>query len=90
LNVHKNNNIRQTEIHILLPDFSAFEFEKVTGKLTRHKLPGTDQIPAELNEAGKLALKSINSLILFRIKKNRLSGGRSQLFIFIIIYINAM
>jgi hypothetical protein len=41
----------------------------VTEKLKTHKLPGTDQIPAELMKAGlgQFVLRSINILILFGI-----------------------
>ena len=36
----------------LVPEPSAFEAEKTTEELQRHKSPGTDQIPAELIRAG--------------------------------------
>jgi hypothetical protein len=52
--VHGASDIRQTEIHTakpLVPEPSAFEVEKTTGKLTRHKSPGTGQIPAEVIKA---------------------------------------
>jgi len=41
-------------------------------KLNRHKLPGTDQIPAELIKAGnrKCILGSMKLLILFGIRRN--------------------
>jgi hypothetical protein len=55
-------------------------------KLKRHKSPGIDQIPAELIKArGRtIYLRSINLLILFGIKRNCLSGGKSQsLYLFI-------
>ena len=66
-NIHGVSDFRRTEIHtaiLLVPEPSAFEFEKDTEELTRHKSPGTDQIPAELFQAGgrKLALRSINCL----------------------------
>jgi hypothetical protein len=51
LNVHGDNDVRQTEIHTaepLVPEPSAFEAEMAIEKLKRYKSPGTDQIPAEL------------------------------------------
>jgi hypothetical protein len=51
LNVHGVNDVRQTEIHTseqLAPEPSSFEVEIDIGKLKRYKLPGIDQIPAEL------------------------------------------
>ena len=55
LNVHEDNDIRQTEIHIvglLVPEPSAFEFQLAIGNLKNHKSPGIDQILAELIKAG--------------------------------------
>ena len=54
LNVHRVNDVRQTEIHTaepLVPEPSAFEFETAIEKLQRHKSLGNDQIPAELIKA---------------------------------------
>jgi hypothetical protein len=51
LNVHRVNDVRQTEIHTakpLVPDPSSFEVEIDTEKLKRYKSPGSDEIPAEL------------------------------------------
>jgi len=51
LNVHGVNNVRQAEIHTaepLVPETSASEVELAIEKLTSHKSPGIDQIPAEL------------------------------------------
>ena len=63
-----------------MPELSAFEVEIAMGKLKRHKSPGIDQIPAELIKAGveKSALRSINLLILFRIRRNFLRSERSR------------
>ena len=36
-----------------MPEPSTFEFEMAIDKLTRHKSPGIDQIPAELITAGR-------------------------------------
>jgi hypothetical protein len=55
LNVHGNNDVKQTEIHTaerLVPEPSAFEVEKAIEKLKRYKSLGIDQIPAELIKAG--------------------------------------
>ena len=55
LNVHGVNDIRQIEIHTeepLAPEPSAYEVELVIENLKSHKLPGTDQIPAEFIKAG--------------------------------------
>jgi hypothetical protein len=48
-------------------------------KLKRHESPGTDHIPADLIKVGveQFALRPINLLILFRIRRNYLRGGRS-------------
>jgi hypothetical protein len=43
--------IRQTA-EPFVPEPSISEFEVTIGKLKRCKLPGADQIPAEVNEAG--------------------------------------
>jgi len=51
LNVHRVNDIRQTEIHTgkpLVHELSGFEIELVTEKLKSHKSPGNNQIPAEV------------------------------------------
>jgi hypothetical protein len=58
----------------------------VIEKLKRHKSRGSDQIPAELIKTGveKFDLRPINLLILFGIRRNFLSIGRSRiLYIFI-------
>ena len=83
LNVHGVNGVRQTEIQKgepLVPELSAFEVETAIEKLKRHKSPGTDQIPAELIKAGCRTIHfDINKLIiLFGIRWNCLSSGRSQ------------
>jgi hypothetical protein len=51
--VHEVSDVKQAEIHTaipLVPELSALEFEVAIEKLKR--LPGTDQIPAELVKAG--------------------------------------
>jgi hypothetical protein len=69
-----------TEIHTaqpLMPKPSHFEVEIATAKFREYKLPGTDEIPAELIQAG--GETSIKPLTLFGIRKNLLSSGRSLL-----------
>jgi hypothetical protein len=53
--------IRQTEIHTaepFVPEPSAAEVEITIRKLKRYKVPGSDQIPAELIQAGGEILHS--------------------------------
>jgi hypothetical protein len=50
LNVHGDNDVKQTEIHAvepLVPEPSAFEVHMAIEKLKRYKSSGIDQIPAE-------------------------------------------
>ena len=82
-NVHGDNDLRQTEIHTaepLVPEPSAFEVEMAIEKLKRPKSQGIDQIPAELIKAGvgKSAVRSINLLFLFGIRRNCRKNGRSR------------
>ena len=61
LNVHGDNDVRQTKIHTaesLVPYPSAFDIKMVGGQLKRYKSPRTDQIPAELIEAGGRTIRS--------------------------------
>ena len=83
LNVNGDSDVRQTEIHTAEPlvlEPSASEVEMAAEKLKRYKSPGIDQIPEELiNEGGRtICSENRNSLILFGIKRNCLSGGRSH------------
>jgi len=68
LNVHKDNDVRQAEIHTvepLVPEPSAFEFELAIGKLKNYKSPGIDQIPTELIKAvGRTISCAIHKLII--------------------------
>ena len=78
LNVHGVNDIKHTA-EPLMPEPSAFEVELATKKLKSHKLPGIDQIPAELRQgAEQFAMRSINLLFLFGTRMNCLRSGRSQ------------
>ena len=50
-NVHVVSGVRQKDKHTaepLVPQLSTFEVEMAIEKLKRYKLPGVDQIPAEL------------------------------------------
>jgi hypothetical protein len=70
LNVHRANDVRQTEVHTaepLVSEPSCFEVEIPIEKLEICKSPGTDQIPAELIQAGGDTLyseshKCVNSI----------------------------
>jgi hypothetical protein len=59
--VHSISDVRQIEIHTveqLLHHPSPFEDEIAVAKLKKYKLPGSDQIPAELIQAGGETLLS--------------------------------
>jgi hypothetical protein len=75
LNVHNVSDVRQVEVHMvepLVPGPSCLEVEIAIAKLKKYKSPDSDQIPAELIQAG-------GSLIIFGIRKNYLISGRSIL-----------
>jgi hypothetical protein len=69
LNVRNVSDVRQIEIHTAEPFTngpSRFEAETAIAKSKKYKLPGSDQIPAELIQAGNETLlaaihKFINS-----------------------------
>jgi hypothetical protein len=55
LNVHRVSDVRQIQIHTaepLVPDFSPFGVDIAIAELKRYKLPGSDEILAELIQAG--------------------------------------
>jgi hypothetical protein len=84
LNVHKFSDIRQTDIHTAVPlvrDPSPFENEIVIAVLKKYKSPAVIKFRQDLlkQEVKHYSLRSINSLILFGIKKNWLISGRSSL-----------
>jgi hypothetical protein len=61
VDVHVVSDVRQKETHtaeLLAPDFSASEFELTIAKLKRHTSPGSDQILAELIQAGDETIQS--------------------------------
>jgi hypothetical protein len=64
--VHRVSDIRQIEIHtteLLVPDRSTFEVEIAIAQLKRYKSPGSDQILAELIQAGGEIWSEIHKLI---------------------------
>jgi hypothetical protein len=64
-----------------VPEPSATEVEVAIRKLKRYKAPGSDQIPAELIQAGgkHYILRYINLLYWSGTKKNCLTSGKSQI-----------
>jgi hypothetical protein len=67
LNVQGPGGIRQTEIHTAEPfvsEPSAAEVEVANRKTKRYKAPGSDQIPAELIQAGGTLHSEIQKLIM--------------------------
>jgi hypothetical protein len=86
--VHRADVVRQTDIHtfeLFVPELSASELEVPVGKLKSYKSPGVDQVAAELIQAGGETLRSeIRNLYSWcGTRKNSLSSGKSQLYLFI-------
>jgi hypothetical protein len=67
LNVHNVSDIRHIEVHTaeqLVPGSSRLEVEIAIAKLKKYKSPGSDQLPAELTQAGgEILLSAIHKLI---------------------------
>jgi hypothetical protein len=67
LNVHNISEVRQIEVHMaepLLPGPSHLEVEIAIAKLKKYRSPRSDQIPAELIQAGgEMLLSAIHKLI---------------------------
>jgi hypothetical protein len=67
LNIHWVRDVRQIEVHTAepsVPNPSSFVVEIATTNLKRYKLLGSDQIPAELIQAGGETMRSqIHKLI---------------------------
>ena len=65
-----------------MPEPNVIDFGMAIGKLKSYKSPGIDQIPAVLFKAGveQLAMRSINLLFLFGIRRNCRRRGRSRSF----------
>jgi hypothetical protein len=60
--VHNISDIRQTEVHRAVPLVagpSHLEVEIVIAKFRKYKSPGSDQIPAEMSQAGGEILLSV-------------------------------
>jgi hypothetical protein len=77
INVHNVSDIRHIEVHTvepLVPGSSRLEFEIAIAKLKKYKSPGSDQIPAELIQAGgEMLLSAIHKLINSISNKEELS-----------------
>jgi hypothetical protein len=67
LNLHNVSDVRQIEVRMaepLVPGPSRLEVEIAIAKLKKHKSPGSDQIPAQLIQAGgEILLSAIHKLI---------------------------
>jgi hypothetical protein len=69
LNVRNVSDVRQIEVLVhtavpLVPDPNRLEVEIAIAKLKKYKSPGSDQIPAELIQAGgEMVLSTIHKLI---------------------------
>jgi hypothetical protein len=66
-NVHNVRDVRQIEVHMaepLEPGPSRLEVEIAIAKLRKYNSPGSDEIPAELIQAGgEILLSAIHELI---------------------------
>jgi hypothetical protein len=76
--VYNVSDVRQTEIYTaepLVPGPGCLEVEIVIAKLKKYKSTGSDQIPAELNQAeGEMLLSEIYKLINSVWNKEELPG----------------
>jgi hypothetical protein len=66
LKVHNVSNVRRIEVHMAEPLVSdpSLEVEIAIAKLEKYKSPGSDQISAELIQAGgEILLSAIHKLI---------------------------
>jgi hypothetical protein len=76
LNVHNVSDVRQIEVHTaepLVPGPSCLEVETAIAKLKQYKSPSSDEIPAELNQAGgEILLSAIHRQINSVWKKEEL------------------
>jgi hypothetical protein len=75
LNVYRVSDVEQIKIHTAKPlvsDPGPFEVEITVAKLKKYELPGSDQILAELIQAGgKILWSEVHKLIiLFGLRKN--------------------
>jgi hypothetical protein len=78
--VHNVSDVRQIEVHTaepLVPGPSRLEVETAIAKLKKYKSPGSDQIPAELIQAGgELLLLPIHKHISSILNKKELPDQR--------------
>jgi hypothetical protein len=76
LNMQNVSDVRQIEVHTaeqLVPGSSRLKAEIAIGKLKKYKSPGSDEIPAELIQAGgELLLSAIHKLTNFVWSKEEL------------------
>jgi hypothetical protein len=76
LNVNNVSDVRQIEVHMaepLVPGPSCLEAEIAIAKLKKYKSPGSDQIPAELLQAGsEILLSAIHKLVNYVWNKEEL------------------
>jgi hypothetical protein len=84
LNIRRVSDGRQIEVHTpeqLVPDLSPFDVETAIAKSKSYKLSGSEQIPAELIQAGGEILRSEIHKLINSIwnKDNCLISGRSLL-----------
>jgi hypothetical protein len=66
LNVHSVSDVRQIEIHTAeptVPDPGPSEVEIAIANLKKYKLHGSDQIPAEMTQAGETLWSKIHKLV---------------------------
>ena len=70
MDVHGVNDVRQVDVQTakpLVPVPSAFDIELATEKLKSNKLPGTDQIPAELIKGGVRTIRDESHKLIISI-----------------------
>jgi hypothetical protein len=84
LNVHGVHDVRKMDIHTaepLVPEPSLVEVAIDIGKLKSYKSSGTDNIPAELIQAGvkHYILRYTDLFVVFGIRTNCHSSGRNLL-----------
>jgi hypothetical protein len=82
LNVPNISEVRHIEIHIIeprIPGPSHLKVEIAIAKLKKYKSSGSDQILAELIQAGGETLVSVTNSVSFGIRKNYLSSGKNLL-----------
>jgi hypothetical protein len=76
LDVHNVSDVRQIKVHMaepLVPGPSRLETEIAIAKLKKYKSPGSDQIPAELIQAGgEMLLSAVHKLINYIWNKEEL------------------